>query len=113
MSRADPLDPAGALILSQYDTPVATFRLLGWRTNLLVVIALLIVCAPAWFSTIVRAVSMKDMVMGLGQIGGRAPGDMSAGLFMFFWIGAAILFAVGALIVYLITSIFIRKEPEI
>jgi predicted metal-binding membrane protein len=86
MSRAGPLDPAGALILPQYDTAVATFRLLGWRTNLLVVIALLMVCMPAWFSTIVRAGSMKDMVMGLGQIGGRARGDMSPNLFLVMWV---------------------------
>jgi len=52
MPTANPIDSAGALMLSQYDPPVAAFRRLGWRTNLIVVIALLIVSMLARFSTI-------------------------------------------------------------
>jgi hypothetical protein len=39
--------------------------------------------------------------------------NMGSGMFVFFWIGALLLFCVLALVVFLITSIFIRKEPEL
>src|SRR5215813_542170 len=73
-------------MLSQYDPPVEAFRLLCWRTNLIVVSALLIISVLAWFSAIDQAVSMNNMVMGLGQIGGRAQDEMSAGVFLLMWV---------------------------
>lgn len=68
------------------DTPRAAFTLLTWRINLVVVLVLLGLSVLAWQSTIEQATSMSGMVMGLGQIGSRAQGDMSAGLFLTMWV---------------------------
>ena len=68
------------------DSPRAAFALLSWRVNLAVVVALLALSALAWLGTIHDAVSMRGMVMGLGQIGWLAQGDMSAGVFLAMWV---------------------------
>lgn len=68
------------------DTPRAAFGLLSWRANLAVVIALLAVSLFAWRSTIEKSWSMRGMVMGLGQIGWLAQGEMSAGVFLGMWV---------------------------
>lgn len=68
------------------DSPRAAFALLSWRVNLAVVIALIVLSALAWRSTVQDAVSMRGMVMGLGQIGWLAQGDMSAGVFLAMWV---------------------------
>ena len=67
------------------DTPGAAFKLLSWRINVAVVIALVVLSALAWRSTIDQAVSMSGMVMGLGQIGVLAQGMMGAGVFLTMW----------------------------
>jgi len=68
------------------DTPRAAFGLLSWRANLAVVIALLAVSLLAWWNTIDESWSMRGMVMGLGQIGWLAQGDMSVGVFLCMWV---------------------------
>jgi predicted metal-binding membrane protein len=52
---------------------------------LAVVIGLIALSVLAWQSTVEQAISMSGMVMGLGQIGGRAQGDMSAAVFLVMW----------------------------
>ena len=71
---------------AERDSPRAAFALLSWRVNLAVVVALFALSALAWVSTIHDAVSMRRMVMGLGQIGWLAQGDMSAGVFLPMWV---------------------------
>jgi predicted metal-binding membrane protein len=51
-----------------------------------VVIALVAVSVLAWRSTIEQANAMSGMVMGLGQIGSRFQGSMSAVLFLVMWV---------------------------
>jgi predicted metal-binding membrane protein len=68
------------------DSPRAAFALLSWRVSLAVVIVLFALSVLAWHSTIQDAVSMRGMVMGLGQIGWLAQGDMSAGVFLAMWV---------------------------
>jgi predicted metal-binding membrane protein len=68
------------------DGPRAAFGVLSWQINLIVVIALVLLSLLAWYSTIGQAESMSSMVMGLGQIGGRAQGDMSATVFLTMWV---------------------------
>jgi predicted metal-binding membrane protein len=68
------------------DTPRAAFTLLPWHTSLAVVVALCAVSALAWRGTIEQATSMSGMVMGLGQIGSRVQGSMSAALFLTMWV---------------------------
>ena len=68
------------------DSPRAALALLSRRANVAIVIALLALSALAWHSTIEDAVSMRGMVMGLGQIGWLAQGDMSAAIFLAMWV---------------------------
>jgi predicted metal-binding membrane protein len=70
---------------AEHDTPRAAFKLLSWRINVAVVIALVALSALAWRSTIDQAISMRGMVMGLGQIGVLAQGMMGAGVFFTMW----------------------------
>jgi predicted metal-binding membrane protein len=71
---------------SEQDSPRAAFGLLSWRVNLAVVVALVALSALAWRSTVDDALSMRGMVMGLGQIGWLAQGDMQAGVFLAMWV---------------------------
>lgn len=68
------------------DTPRAAFTVLSWRINGAVVAVLVALSVLAWYDTIGQAISMRGMVMGLGQIGGRAQGDMGAGIFLAMWV---------------------------
>ena len=68
------------------DTPRRALRLLSWRVNVVVVVALVAVSLVAWISTIEQANSMRGMVMGLGQIGYRNQGNMGAVEFLAMWI---------------------------
>ncbi len=63
----------------------AAFGVLTWRINVAVVIVLVALSLLAWKSTVEQASSMSDMVMGLGQIGSRAQGDMGAVMFLAMW----------------------------
>ena len=67
------------------DTPRAAFGLLSWRVNLVVVIALIALAALAWRSVIGQSLSMRNMVMGFGQIGWLAQGYMTPGVFLAMW----------------------------
>jgi len=68
------------------DTPRSAFALLSWRINLVVIVVLVAVSALAWRSTIDLANAMSGMVMGLGQIGIRFQGTMSAVYFLVMWV---------------------------
>src|SRR6266567_6405827 len=68
------------------DSPRAAFAVLSWRINLAVVIALIALSALAWRSTVHDALSMRGMVMRLGQIGWLAQGDMTVGVFLAMWV---------------------------
>ncbi|HEY4138489.1 MAG TPA: DUF2182 domain-containing protein, partial [Casimicrobiaceae bacterium] len=70
---------------SEDDTPRGAFKLLSWRINIAVVVAMVVLSALAWRSTIDQAISMRGMVMGLGQIGVLAQGMMGAGVFLTMW----------------------------
>src|SRR5438093_11480180 len=68
------------------DSPRRASGLLSWRVNLAVVIGLIALSALAWRSSVQDALSMRGMVMGLGQIGWLAQGDMSSGVFLAMWV---------------------------
>ncbi|HEX7271719.1 MAG TPA: DUF2182 domain-containing protein [Casimicrobiaceae bacterium] len=68
------------------DSPRAAFALLSWRVNLTLIVGLIALSVLAWRSTIQDATSMRGMVMGLGQIGWLAQGDMSGGAFLAMWV---------------------------
>lgn len=68
------------------DGPRAAFGVLSWRANLVVVLVLLAGSLLAWQSTIEQSLSMRGMVMGLGQIGWLAQGDMGARIFLAMWV---------------------------
>lgn len=68
------------------DAPRSAFGVLSWRTKLGVVTCLLAVSLVAWQHTIEQSLSMRGMVMGLGQVGWLAQGDMTAGVFLAMWV---------------------------
>jgi len=68
------------------DTPRDAFDLLPSRVNAMIVVALVSVSLLAWEGSIAQANSMRDMVMGLGQIGHRTQGSMGAVEFFSMWI---------------------------
>jgi len=68
------------------DTPRGAFGLLSWRVNLAVIVVLIALSALAWRSAVGQSLSMRNMVMGLGQIDWLAQGDMSAGVFLVMWV---------------------------
>lgn len=67
------------------DTPRSTFSVLSWRINAAVVVVLVALSALAWRTTIHEAHAMREMAMGLGQIGVLMPGVMSAPWFLAMW----------------------------
>ena len=68
------------------DTPRSTYSLFSQRVTLVVVGVLVGLAAAAWWSTVRQATSMSDMVSGLGQVGVRAPNDMTIPIFMGMWV---------------------------
>src|SRR5215831_12008491 len=68
------------------DTPRGAFDLLSWRVNAVVVVTLVAVSFVAAISSTEQANSMRGMVMGLGQIGYRDPGNMGAVAFLAMWL---------------------------
>jgi predicted metal-binding membrane protein len=68
------------------DTPRDAFNLLLGRVNAMIVVALVSVSLLAWAGTIAQANSMRDMVMGLGQLGYRNQATMGAVEFFAMWI---------------------------
>jgi predicted metal-binding membrane protein len=85
VERPGLIAPPAAPPLPEDDTPRAAFALLSWRINLVVVIVLVVLSTLAWQSTIEQANAMRGMVMGLGQIGSRFQGTMSAGVLLAMW----------------------------
>jgi predicted metal-binding membrane protein len=69
-----------------HGTPLAAFRILGWRVNAAVIAVLFVLSLVAWAATIDDAVSMRAMAMGLGQIGARNQGEMGVAVFFAMWI---------------------------
>jgi predicted metal-binding membrane protein len=67
------------------ETPRAALARLSRRINLVVIVVLVLLSVLAWQSAVEQANSMSGMVMGLGQIGALAQGDMGAGLFLTMW----------------------------
>jgi predicted metal-binding membrane protein len=76
----------GAAMKAEEDTPRAAFTLLPRRITLAVVAALLAASVLAWRITLEQSDSMSGMVMGLGQIGSRVQGSMSAAVFLTMWV---------------------------
>ena len=69
------------------DTPRSAMSLWPGRVTLIVVGWLVGLAGIAWWTTVRQANSMSDMVSGLGQVGGRAPNDMTIPVFMGMWVG--------------------------
>jgi hypothetical protein len=74
-------DKYNELTEREQDTPHRTLDLLPSRVNVAVIMLLAALSLVAWMSTIEQANSMRGMVMGLGQIGYRSQGNMSAAAF--------------------------------
>jgi len=74
-------------IRPQEDTPRSAMALWPRRVTLIVVGWLIGLAGIAWWTTVRQANSMSDMVSGLGQVGGRAPNDMTVPVFMGMWVG--------------------------
>jgi predicted metal-binding membrane protein len=72
--------------MPQKDALRPTLDSLSWRAYLTVVIALLAISLLAWQSTIDQSISMRGMVMGLGQIGWLGQGDMGPIVFFGMWV---------------------------
>src|SRR5262249_55310309 len=68
------------------DRPRAAFALLTWRVKLVVIAFLVVVSVLAWRSTIEQANAMSGMVMGLGHIGSKFQGSMSAVALITMWV---------------------------
>src|SRR5919106_5332470 len=68
------------------DTPRSAMSLLSRNVTFLVVGILVGLAAVAWWSTVRQANSMSDMVSGLGQVGARAPNDMTIPIFLGMWV---------------------------
>jgi predicted metal-binding membrane protein len=68
------------------DTPRAAFSLLSRPATLAIVVALAALSILAWRGTILDASAMRDMAMGLGQIGTRMQGAMGVGAFIAMWV---------------------------
>src|SRR5262249_31559994 len=68
------------------DRPRAAFALLTWRVKLVVIAFLVVVSVLAWRSTIEQANAMSGMVMGLGHIGSKFQGGISAVALITMWV---------------------------
>ena len=68
------------------ETPRDTLSLFSTRLTLLTIGWLLGLAGVAWWSTVRQANSMSDMVSGLGQVGLRAPNDMTVPVFLGMWV---------------------------
>jgi predicted metal-binding membrane protein len=81
--------------------------------TLTVVGVLVGLAAVAWWSTVRQANSMSDMVSGLGQVGARAPNDMTIPIFLGMWVAmmVAMMFPTVAPIV-LAHRLVVRRRGE-
>ena len=71
---------------SAKDTPRDTLSIFSARITLLTIGWLVGLAGVAWWSTVRQANSMSDMVSGLGQVGARAPNDMTVPVFLGMWV---------------------------
>ncbi len=67
------------------DTPQTSYRTLPSHSTALIALALALVAAIAWVSTVRAEGSMSNMVNGLGQVGRRMPNEMGVGRFLWMW----------------------------
>ncbi len=67
------------------DTPQTSYRTLPTHSAALITLALALVAAIAWVSTVRAEGSMSKMVNGLGQVGRRMPNEMGVGRFLWMW----------------------------
>ncbi len=95
------------------DTPRSAMSLLSRNVTLTVVGVLVGLAGFAWWSTVRQANSMSDMVSGLGQVGARAPNDMTIPIFMGMWVAmmVAMMFPTVAPIV-LAHRMVVQKRGE-
>jgi predicted metal-binding membrane protein len=68
------------------DAPRDTLTIFSRRVTVFVIGLLVGLAAVAWWSTVRQANSMSDMVSGLGQVGARAPNDMTIPVFLGMWV---------------------------
>ncbi|MEX2557960.1 MAG: DUF2182 domain-containing protein [Actinomycetota bacterium] len=68
------------------DTPRDTLSIFSTRVTLITIGWLIGLAGVAWWSTVRQASSMSDMVSGLGQVGARAPNDMTVPVFLGMWV---------------------------
>ncbi|HLQ61835.1 MAG TPA: DUF2182 domain-containing protein, partial [Candidatus Acidoferrales bacterium] len=68
------------------DSPENSFGLLQRRVTAAVVGILLLLALAAWLVTIRNALDMSSMATGLGQVGNRMPGDVTAPIFLGMWL---------------------------
>ena len=68
------------------DTPRDTLSIFSARITTLTIGWLVGLAGVAWWSTVRQANSMSDMVSGLGQVGARAPNDMTVPVFLGMWV---------------------------
>jgi predicted metal-binding membrane protein len=68
------------------DTPRDTLSIFSTRITVLTIGWLVGLAGVAWWSTVRQANSMSDMVSGLGQVGARAPNDMTVPVFLGMWV---------------------------
>ncbi len=68
------------------DTPRDTLSIFSTRITILTIGWLVGLAGVAWWSTVRQANSMSDMVSGLGQVGARAPNDMTVPVFLGMWV---------------------------
>ena len=70
----------------EQDTPRLALDLLPWRVNVVILFAIVAVALVAWQSTIAQANAMRDMAMGLEQLGYGNQSEMGAVAFLTMWI---------------------------
>lgn len=85
---------------------------LSWRAYLAVVIALLAVSLLAWQSTIDQSISMRGMVMGLGQIGWLAQGDMGALVFLGMWVTMMVAMMLPTIAPMVLAHLAVTRQRE-
>ncbi len=68
------------------EAPRDTLSIFSARITLLTIGWLVGLAGVAWWSTVRQATSMSDMVSGLGQVGARAPNDMTVPVFLGMWV---------------------------
>ena len=72
--------------LDPNETPRDSLSIFSARITLLTIGWLVGLAGVAWWSTVRQASSMSEMVSGLGQVGARAPNDMTVPVFLGMWV---------------------------